>query len=1052
MTRVGYLLRSIAYYRTSALLVAAGVATATAVLTGSLVIGDSVRDSIRDAALARLGRTGAALSTPYTFRAVLASDLVAQLPPGGPATPLAALLSLQGSSINAETDAAAPTTVIGIDNAADRLLGSGAAPAEGDVVVSAALAQDLGLKVGSAVLLHVPRQDQPALDSLFARKSPAASTVGLRATVTRILPRRSWGDFALDASTLPRRNAFVSLDWLGQVASAPGAANTLLAADEAAAPSLNDAIRMSAPLEDFGVTLTAGTARAWMVKSRRLALTDLEARMALDAAAECGITATQTSTNLVTSVRCLRTGRTNHYSVSAGTSSWQGYSWVSGKAPSDNQVALGAWTAAEIGAAPGDEIEYGWLVSNPDGSYRQEWARTTISGVVAQSGPGMDPSLAPSFPGLSDAERVSDWDPPFPVDMKRVTPRDEDYWRRYKAAPRIFMPLAVADRIWQGGHPTRQASTTGIRLLAPSPDSLDRFRHQLRQGLAQGGGALAFQPVRSRVLASAQGSTDFAGLFTALGFLLIASGIGLSVTLLRLMAERRSREIGLLQATGFTQSGASSSVLAEGAAMSLLGALLGAPLGIGYAAAILHLLATQWAGAVASAPVWLHMHMGSVLTGGALGAATSVVALWLGLRSIGKQPALALLRGINRLASIRGATPRVQGLVGLAARSARYKRRQSLLTLALPAAASFIIILSAANARNPGAEDVSRKESGSGGFSLVVRSSTPIAISMGSPEGRRRLGFQDSDEASFGSTTVVGLHSSGGEEASCLNLARPGAPRVLGVPGELVERGGFTVRSQGPNTGNPWRKLLQPGPDGAVPAFADADTAEWILHVPLGGLVDARDGAGRPIRLRLAGLLEKSIFAGDLLVAEEQFRRLYPGSVGPRLFLVSAPRANVDGIARAIRAALGDQGVEVAKTGEVLAAVGQVQNAYLSTFVALGGLGLVLGMLGLATTILRDAADRRREFALLLALGYPEVSLGRLSLVEHGSLMVAGLALGSLLALGLSASAMRSPAAMVNWTAVATVLVGMLLVGGGACILAVRAAARAGLLSALRSE
>ena len=53
-----------------------------------------------------------------------------------------------------------------------------------------------------------------------------------------------------------------------------------------------------------------------------------------------------------------------------------------------------------------------------------------------------------------------------------------------------------------------------------------------------------------------------------------------------------------------------------------------------------------------------------------------------------------------------------------------------------------------------------------------------------------------------------------------------------------------------------------------------------------------------------------------------------------------------------------------------LAAFHRVENTYLSTFQSLGGLGLVLGTIGLAAVLLRNVLERRRELALLRAVGY----------------------------------------------------------------------------------
>ena len=67
---------------------------------------------------------------------------------------------------------------------------------------------------------------------------------------------------------------------------------------------------------------------------------------------------------------------------------------------------------------------------------------------------------------------------------------------------------------------------------------------------------------------------------------------------------------------------------------------------------------------------------------------------------------------------------------------------------------------------------------------------------------------------------------------------------------------------------------------------------------------------------------------------------------------------------------LSDYGFDAASTAERLASYHRVENTYLSTFQMLGGLGMLLGTLGLAAVLLRNVFERRRELALLRAVGY----------------------------------------------------------------------------------
>ena len=67
-----FILESLNYRRRVHIAVALGVMTATAVLTGALVVGDSMRGSLRHLALDRLQGIDEALVVPRFFRAELA--------------------------------------------------------------------------------------------------------------------------------------------------------------------------------------------------------------------------------------------------------------------------------------------------------------------------------------------------------------------------------------------------------------------------------------------------------------------------------------------------------------------------------------------------------------------------------------------------------------------------------------------------------------------------------------------------------------------------------------------------------------------------------------------------------------------------------------------------------------------------------------------------------------------------------------------------------------------------------------------------------------------
>ncbi len=149
---------------------------------------------------------------------------------------------------------------------------------------------------------------------------------------------------------------------------------------------------------------------------------------------------------------------------------------------------------------------------------------------------------------------------------------------------------------------------------------------------------------------------------------------------------------------------------------------------------------------------------------------------------------------------------------------------------------------------------------------------------------------------------------------------------------------------------------------------------------------------------------------------------------------------------------LSDYGFDAESTATRLAGFHQVENTYLSTFQALGALGLLLGTVGLAAVLLRNVLERRRELALLRATGYQPQHLSWLILAENLLLLGCGLLTGVVCALIAIAPAMIGRGGRVSLVSLSWLLFAVLLTGLGASWIAVRAAVKAPLLASLRAE
>jgi putative ABC transport system permease protein len=142
----------------------------------------------------------------------------------------------------------------------------------------------------------------------------------------------------------------------------------------------------------------------------------------------------------------------------------------------------------------------------------------------------------------------------------------------------------------------------------------------------------------------------------------------------------------------------------------------------------------------------------------------------------------------------------------------------------------------------------------------------------------------------------------------------------------------------------------------------------------------------------------------------------------------------------------------VTSTGERLDAYHQVENTYISTFQALGALGLLLGTVGLAAVLARNVLERRRELALLRAVGYRRINLAVVILSENALLLVGGLAIGAFCALVAIAPAIASRGGHVAVLSVLGWLVIILMAGLLASVLSAVLTIRIPLLPALRSD
>jgi len=336
-------------------------------------------------------------------------------------------------------------------------------------------------------------------------------------------------------------------------------------------------------------------------------------------------------------------------------------------------------------------------------------------------------------------------------------------------------------------------------------------------------------------------------------------------------------------------------------------------------------------------------------------------------------------------------------LLSLASQSASRHPLRSTMTIGLMASAAFLIVAISAFRLQPTA-------AGTGGFTLIGQTAQPIFRDL--RDNQFKTEFFGSKAGELASTTIVPIRLRLGQDASCNNLYQATRPTVLGLPDSFGANFGPSGLSGFELIGNDngvW-DALNTQATGAesdpVPMIVDQNTAMWSLQM-LKGVGEVKSfefESGKPVWFEVVGLLSNSMLQGKLLVGESNFETRFPNVNGYRYFLFADSPEQSDVVAGVLEDRLGDFGMDVTQTDELLAGLMAVQNTYLRTFQSLGCLGLLLGTVGLAVSQLRSLLERRKEIAVLQAVGFTRRRLAALVLSETASLLIVGVGCGAVCA------------------------------------------------------
>ena len=983
-------------YRSFYLMVAVATAICVAVITGSLIVGDSVRKSLQLRAADRLYGTESVIVCADGFMGTEALQELSLGPESRAVLLSDGFVSYYGKFY--------PVTVWGMD-----VLPDGTPIPEGSIAVNEEFARKVGDFTGQDLVLRLPDDGLVPSSSLFVTGRYSTS---MRLSFLTAVDAAHGGNLSLKNGQVIPYNVFVSRRELCSVLSLGDKLNVILSPEDIPQERLS-----SLSAKSMGISYDSGRITSDGVF--------LKAPLVDKLTGECD-NPNRLFSYLVNSIG--KDGRSVPYSFATALDFWDGRQ-VEGAILSD-------WAAARLGARPGDSVSVSYFVSDELKNLTEKTISLPVSKIVRTADLVRDDHLSADFPGLSDSESCSDWDSDLPIDMSRISDDDENYWSDYRSTPKILLPYSLMRPEWADdwGDATQVRTTSPASVL--SAVGADDFPVSV------------FRP-REDALSNAAGGVDFGGLFLALGFLIIFAALLLMYSPLGEMYAARAGEFSLLRAVGYSDRTISRILAREVLPVAAAGTSAGILLALLYAGCIIFLLGNIWSGATHTDGFSLHPGGFAIDAGILSGLLLAAAVVFLAIRNAlfrkpsakgaGKEKTGLLLAIICSVLLVICAAAGfamksasvvlfiVTGCLCIAAgllwtRAILRKKapaavtqdafsRQSLsyslpevmtgmVTLALGVFITFAVGLNRKDFSDKRAFD-----GATGGFDFWCDLTVPLQHDISTPQGRLSLNLQGLGEEA----AVMQLSGVGGDDASCLNLNKVTTPAILGFRPEEFLASGFRIKDDIFNLKDESAVLERISRDDAIYCLADETVLMWSLMMAVGDTLHYSGPAGEKLDVIVAGTLPNTVFQGNVLVPADAVRRHW-GERGSKVLLVKSPAPDAGDI---LETALNEYGIRAVPCTERLRVFNSVTDTYLTIFLMLGAIGLVIGIVSFVIGVRKRLARKGTDISLQKALGYSDGAITESLARENSILPASAVALGFISAV---VSVMSSFGAISPWT------------------------------------
>jgi len=1106
--RIFLAFKSLKYFKHSYLAVIIGAALSTAVITGALIVGDSVRYSLKRISLERLGKTEYAVDSGEQFWTVALADRMSKKINRSCS---AALLVKGIISVDGGSKRRSGIQVIGVDNKfwkLSRKQHSFPVLKPGDAVINQALAESLKIKKGDTILVRVEKPGVLPQDAPFAASDRL--NVVLRLTVKKIAGADKMGNFSLRMKQIVPFTVFVSHSQLSGKIELSGQANILLipgkAGENKQKSFFEEAFKKSWSLADSGLYLKKVPGRPEVeLTSRRIFIK----RAFVGAALKIRKPSKPIFSYFVNSMEHA-SSKTPYSILSTADNVIDPVSSLS-----DNGIIINSWLARDLGAGPGSKIRIKYYIINKTRKLETREKVFKVQKILPMAPQFVDRTLMPAFPGLSEAGSCQDWKPGIPIDLKKIRKKDERYWERYRGTPKAFITLKKAMELWRN----QFGSLTAVRYpFSPgrinSAELIKKITHKLNGFAKPEQAGIHLISVRESALKGSRDSVDFGELFIGLSFFLVFGAIILTALLFKFVLEQRKKEVGTLYALGFSKKRIRWYFLKEGFLISLLGGVIGAAAGIVYNQLVLFALESVWSGAVAGGSYYPLIKIPTILLGLFSGVFTSFITIMLisgrmakseiqALQQpVIKEPKIMIKRVLSGVIAIllvviavivfsthpsddKSAVPTFFAAGGLTlllgilvsylifvyltgkttdskitVRSISFqnivRNRGRSLGIVIMLMCGIFMVTSVSVNRKDLVKNAHQRSSGTGGFSLYFETSLPVTADLNTVAGRKLIGL---DEKIFEGVSFIPFRLKRGDDASCLNLNRINQPGILGIdPVFLAKRKAFTFVNMMKGFPGDWTLLERTSLKYEIPAVADQTVITWGFGKKVGDSLFFNNEIGVRLKVHLAAGIANSIFQGRIIISEDAFLKYFPSVSGFRVFLVDLPTSKkqdallIKKIKSSLETTMMDYGINITSAAARLKMFNKVENTYLSIFLLLGGLGLLLGTIGIGVLVIRNVNERRAELAALRAMGFCIQSIIKMVFYEHIFLFALGFLWGGFAAALAVLPVFMSPGVSIPWGLLLTVFTLIIAAGILSVYSASRYALKGNMVEALNNE